>query len=112
MNKTVMLRWLSPLLFIGVLQGIADGIGTSNFVRSANTVNFHISGHTSSGREVVCFLVSLAPDHVYPSGGLSFSRTNLVNLVHASNNSFLHPRSSNLQHVSPTIHPLTKMMFW
>ena len=26
-------------------------------------------------------------DHVYPSGGLSFSRTNLVNPVHASDNS-------------------------
>ena len=49
---------------------------------------FHISGHTSSGREVFCFLVSRSPDHVYPSGGLPFSRTNLVNPVHASDNSF------------------------
>ena len=28
------LRWVSPLLFIGILQGIA-GIGTSNFLRAA-----------------------------------------------------------------------------
>ena len=119
------LRWASPLLFIGILQGIAAGIGTSNFLQAAfivslnslsfgpmknillnclaltsfgfsiahlcfafffaaSDINFHISGHTSSGREVVCFLVSLSPDHVYPSGALSFSRTNLVNLVHVS----------------------------
>ena len=54
--------------------------------------------HISSRREVVCFLVSLPLDHVYPSGCLSFSRTNIVNPVHASDTSFLHPRSSNLQH--------------
>ena len=94
------LRWVSPLLFIGILQGIAAGIGTYNFLRAAfivslnsssfgsmkniplnclafsscgfsmahlcfalsfsmhQTYDFHISGHTSSGREVVCFLVS------------------------------------------------------
>ena len=28
------LRWISPWLFIGVLQGIAAGIGTSNFQRA------------------------------------------------------------------------------
>ena len=58
------------------------------FFFAASDINFHISGHTSSGREVFCFLVSLAPDHEDPSGGLSFSRTNLVNPVHASDNSF------------------------
>ena len=56
------------------------------FLFAASDFCFHISGHTSSGREVVCFLVSLHPDHVYPSGGLSFSRTNLVNPVRASDN--------------------------
>ena len=109
------LRWVSPLLFVGILQGIAVGIGTSNFLRAAfivslnsssfcsikniplnclalssfgfsiaqlcfafflffaaSDIKFHISGHTSSGREVFCFLVSLLPDHVYPSGGFSF----------------------------------------
>ena len=116
------LRWVSPLLFIGILQSIAAGIGTSNFLRfeffvvwlneeyssqlsgvfefgfstvhlcfalflTASDINFHIPGHTSSGREVVCFLVSLLPDLVCPSGGLSFSRTNLENPVHASDNS-------------------------
>ena len=113
--------------FIGILQGIAAGIGTSRFLRAAfivslnsssfgskniplncmalssfgfsiahlcfafffaaSDIHFHISGHTSSGREVFCFLVNLPLDHVYPSGGLSFKRTNLVNPVHASDNS-------------------------
>ena len=123
------LRWFSPLLFVGILQGIAVGIGTSNFLRAAfivslnsssfgsmkhislnclalssfvfsiihlcfafffaaSDINFHMSGHTSSGLEVVCFLVSLPPDHVNPSGGLSFNRTSLVEPVHASDNSF------------------------
>ena len=99
------LRWVSTLLFIGILQGIAAGIGTFNFLRAAFIVSlssssfgsmkniplnclalssfslsmahlcfafffaasdicFHISGHTLSGLEVVCFLVSLHPDHV------------------------------------------------
>ena len=35
-----------------------------------------------------CFLVSLHPDHVYQSGGLSFNKMNLVKPVHASDNSF------------------------
>ena len=105
------LRWVSPLLFIDILQSITAGIGTSNFLRAAvimslNSSSFgsmkiiplnclalssfgfsiahlcfaffyaasdtrvHVSGHTSSGREVFCFLVSLLLDHVYPSGGL------------------------------------------
>ena len=57
------------------------------FFIAASDINFHMSGHTLSGREVVCFLVSLPPDHVYPSGGLSFNKMNLVKLVHASDNS-------------------------
>ena len=121
-------RWASPLLFICIFQGIAAGIGTSNFLRAAlivslNSSSFrstkniplnclalssfrfsiahlcfafffaasdtcvHISGHTLSGREVVCFLVSLLPDHAYPSSGLSFNKMNLVKPVHASYNS-------------------------
>ena len=44
----------------------------------------HKSGHTLSGREVVCFLVSL---HPYLSGGLSFNKMNLVKPVHESDNS-------------------------
>ena len=53
----------------------------------ASNIRVHISGHTLSGREVVCFLVSLPPDHVRPSGGLPFNKVNLVKLVHASDNS-------------------------
>ena len=126
-----MLRWVSPLLFIGILQGIAAGIGTSNVLRAALIVSLnsspfgsikniplnclalssfgfsiahlcfafffgasdicvHISGHTLSRREVDCFLVSPHPDHVYPSGGLSVNKMNLVKPVHASDISFLH----------------------
>ena len=59
---------------------------------------FHMSGHTLSGLEVVCFLVSLSPDHENPSGGFSFNTMNLVKPVHASDN------SSNLQDVSLTSH--------
>ena len=40
---------------------------------------FNISGHNYSGLEVVCFLVSLSPDHVHPSGGFSFNIVNLEN---------------------------------
>ena len=47
----------------------------------------HISGHLLSGLEVVCFLVSLSPDHVHPSSGLSVNKINLVKPVHASDNS-------------------------
>ena len=124
-----MLRWFSLLLSIGILQGIAAGIGPSNFLPAAFIVSlfsssfgsmqniplyclalssfgfsivhfcfafffgaqdicFHISGHTFSRRDVVCFLVSLSPDHVYPSGGLSLNKKNLLKLVHASDNSF------------------------
>ena len=57
------------------------------FFFAASDISFQISGHTSSGREVVCFLVSPLPDHVYLSGGVSFNRTNLVKPVHASDNS-------------------------
>ena len=34
-----------------------------------------------------CYLVSLSLDHVYPSGGLSFHKMNLVEPVHVSDNS-------------------------
>ena len=34
---------------------------------AASDICFHISGHTLSGLEGVCFLVSLSPDHAYPS---------------------------------------------
>ena len=53
----------------------------------ASHICFHISGHTLSGVEVFCFLVSLLPDHVYPSSGLSVNKMNLVKPVHASDNS-------------------------
>ena len=54
---------------------------------AASDICFHISGHTLSGLEVVCFLVSLLPDHENLSGGLSFNKMNLVKPVHASDNS-------------------------
>ena len=144
---------LSTAFYRFFLQGIAAGIGTSNFVRAAYTVsltsasfgslkniplkcqalssfgfsiahlcfafffaasdiNFHISGHTSSGRDVFS-LVSLHPDHVYPSGGLSFSRTNLVNPVHVSDSS-LSPSTSQTSSICscPATHPVMYEYFW
>ena len=41
------LRWVSPLLFIGILQGIAAGIGTSNFLRAALIVSLNSSSFGS-----------------------------------------------------------------
>ena len=41
---------------------------------AASDICFHISGHTLSGLEVVCYLVSLHPDHEHPSRGLSFKK--------------------------------------
>ena len=111
----------------GVLQGIAAGIGISNFLRAffmvclnhssfgsmkkiprnllalsnfgfliahfcfafvfaASDICFHICGHTLSGLEVVCFLESLSPDHVYPSSGFSFNKMKTVEPVHESDN--------------------------
>ena len=138
---------VSPLLFVGILQGIAVGIGTSNFLRAAfivslnsssfcsikniplnclaivelwfldcpallcflsfffaaSDIKFHISGHTSSGREVFCFIASLLPDHVYPSGGFSIGGQILWILSMHPTILFLHPRSSNLQSVFSNI---------
>ena len=53
------------------------------FFFAAPDICVHRSGHTLSGLEVVCFLVSLLPDHVYPSGGLSVNKVNIVKPVHA-----------------------------
>ena len=72
----------------------------------------HTSGHTSSGREVVYFLVSLLPDHVYPSGGLSFKKMNLVNPVHASDYSFSPSTFQSSSICFPTLRLVRKMLFW
>ena len=37
------LRWVSPLFFIGILQGIAAGVGTSNFLPAALIVSLNSS---------------------------------------------------------------------
>ena len=47
-----------------------DTLGYLSF--SLHQTCLHVSGHTSSGREIVCFLASLLPDHVLPSVGLFF----------------------------------------
>ena len=60
----------------------------------ASDICFHISGYTLSGLVVVCFVVSHPPDHVYPSGGFSFNKINLVKPVRASDKS---PSSSTFQ---------------
>ena len=63
----------------------------------ASDICSHMSGHTLSGREVICFLVSLLPDNVYSSGGLSLNKMNLVKPVHASDNSFSPSKFRHLQ---------------
>ena len=82
-----------PRTLLGSYQSF--GFSIAHFCLSlrfdASDMCVHISGHTLSGLEVVCFLVSLLPDHVYPSGGLSSSnKMNLMKPVHASDN-FLSP---------------------
>ena len=65
-----------------------DGPSLFFFLFGASDIRVHISGHMSSGREVFGFLGSLSPDHVFPTGGLSFKKMNLVEPVHASDNFF------------------------
>ena len=50
-----------------------------NFVQS--------SGHKWSGLDVDCRLVSLSPDHIYPSGGFSSNRANWVKPVQETDKS-------------------------
>ena len=50
------LRWVSPLLFIGILQGIAAGIGTSNFLRAAFIVRLNSSSFGSMKKIPLNFL--------------------------------------------------------
>ena len=42
------LRWVNPPLFIGILTGIAAGIGTSNFLRAAFIVSLNSSSFDST----------------------------------------------------------------
>ena len=127
------------LHFIGILQGIAAGIGTSNFLRAAIIVSLNSSSFGSmkniplnclalSGfgfldspfllrftfRYIGHMLPRIWPYIVrtrgclFPCKSLTgpcisvrwpfFNKMNLVKPVHASDNSFLHPRSSNLQY--------------
>ena len=79
---------------------------------AASDMCFHISGRTLSGREVVCFLVILSPDHVYPSGGwsqISISFKVSKNFSHMGSHHhmvrrhFIQQRKyCDLQHVFPT----------
>ena len=45
------------------------------------------TGHKWSGLHVNCCLVSLSPDHIYPSGGFSSNRVNWVKTVQEADNS-------------------------
>ena len=57
-------------------------------------------------------LVSLLPDHEYPSGGLSFNINKSCEACPCIRYFFLHPRPSNHQYVFPTIHPVMYVLFW
>ena len=78
---------------------------------AASDINFHISGHTSSRREVVCFLVGLRTRGILLVAFLFVERI-LWFLSMSLTIPFLHARSSNLQYSSPTIHPGMCMSFW
>ena len=55
---------------------------------------------------------SLFPDDVYPSGDVSFSRTNLVNPCNVSDHSLSPSTFQQSSIFSPTIHPVMYMLFW
>ena len=96
--------WFNKNIPLNCLALSSLGFSIAHFCFSlrfnASDICVHISGHALSRREVVCFLASLPADHVYPPGGLSFNKMNLVQPFHAPDNLilFLHPRSSNLQY--------------
>ena len=131
------LRWISPLLFIGILQG------TSGFLCELEFFVVWLNEEFSSGVFEFWFLDTpslfcccighkfphirpyiirtrgcLFPRNVppwtmkYPSGGLSCNKINLVNPVHASDNSFSPSMFSNLQSVFPTLRPVTYVLLW
>ena len=82
------------------------------FFYAASDMCFYISGNTLSGFEVVCFLASLLPEHVYPSRGLSFNKMNLLKPVHASDN-FLSPSTFQKSSIfSPSLHQVMYECFW
>ena len=78
----------------------------------ASDICFHISGHNVSGLDVVRFLVSLRPDHVYPSGGFSLNMVNLVKPIHISNNSRFPSTFLQSSTFSPTSHLWSCWQFW
>ena len=88
------LDWNCPFLFL-----FAD----------ASDICLLTSGPTLSGLEVVCFLVSLSPDHLHPSSRFPFNTLNLLKPVRISLFPFL---SSNLECFSPTPHPKSGRLFW
>ena len=142
----------SPLLFIGILQGIAAGIGTSNFLRAALMLSLNSSSFgsieniplnclalSSFGFSMPIFvLLSSFAASAYaftylaihcPGEGCLFScissqtmcthqvtfrspRWILWSLSLHLTILFLHPRSSGLQYVSPSIHPRMYESFW
>ena len=79
----------------------------------ASYICFHISGHTLSGLEVVCFLVSLLTrpciTHQVAFRSITWILWSLsmhqIILFH-------HLRSSNLQSVFPTLRRVMYMLFW
>ena len=108
-----------------VLQGIAAGIGNPNFVRAsfgfsiayfcfslrfdASDFSFQISGHKESGLEVVCFLVSLYPDHVYPSGSFFIPSRNLSTYLTILD---LRQYSNNRRYFPPALHHWMYLQPW
>ena len=134
------LRWVSPLLFIGILQSIAAGIGTSNFLRAAFIVSLNSSSFGSM-KNVPLYRLALS------SFGFSLARLCFAFFFAASDICFhisVHTLSGlevirevpSVQenesceacpsiwqfffsihvpvifNISPTIHPVMYMLFW
>ena len=74
----------------------------------ASDICLHISVDTMSGLEVVCSLVNLLQDLVYPYGGLLLKKVNHVTPVHASDNSLSPSTFQDLQYVSP----ISRLKLW
>ena len=70
------------------MVSLSFGFSTAHFrfalLFAASDICFHISGHNLSGLQVVCFLVSLSLEHVYPFGGFSLNVASLVKPIHVS----------------------------
>ena len=83
------------------------------FFLAASGINFHTSGHTTSGREFFLFPCKSPTWTMYIlSGGLSFNWTNLVNPVPCIWQFLFSIHFPVIICVFPTLRPVTYMLIW